>query len=859
MAFRILLTSLAMLAGILAAGAQLPVARLHSLSPAGGQIGSTFEISLSGADLDDVTDLLFSDTNVTAKAKILGETGLAEPNRFVVTISSNGLPGKCEARAVGRFGVSNPRFFVLGQFGEAAERENNHTATNAMEMTVGTTINAQADANAFDYFRFAATKGQRVLIECRARSIDSRMEPLMLLYDGTGRELEHARNRDFFVFDVPETGTNVLRVSDLLYRGGPDYFYRLTIHAGPRVEFVMPPSAPAGTTNKHIVYGWNLPGSTPATNMTIRGKSLDKLGLEIVAPGRAEAPLQGSPGALGIEGFNYHVKTGATVSEPVFIGLSSSPVFLETTNNDLGETAQTISLPCEMAGQLYPAGDQDWFAFDARKGDIYWLEIFSERLGAPTDPMFVVQRVTKSDKGEVKVSDVQESYDGEGNIGGQEFKTSSRDPVWRFEVKEDGAYRAQVRDLFNRTSAQPGSFYRLAIRKETPGFSLAILHSLPATKKEREVAPWTTVLRRGETLPLKVLAQRRDGFGGEIALSVENCPPEVTVSPAKIDTGKNSALLFLTAQANATNWGGLINVVGKGKHGSNDITRTAIEGTHVWRVEDYNSEAVPTRTSPDVALGTTPEPAPVIIAVAATNALEAVEGTKLQIPLTITRTGDFNEKLKLKLAGTQPLEASKELEADAKATNATFELNLGQAKLAPGTHVAYFQTQTKGKYSNNPDGAKAAELAAKEAETNATSLAADARKATEDVAASARAATEAEAAVKRAMENLAAARSAAEANTNDTKLTEALNDAEKTLGEVTAKGNSAAEAKAEAEKASAGLVAKSKVAEARKTALAARAKELSEKAKPKEVTVGVYSRPFEIKINAAPATATAKK
>jgi hypothetical protein len=340
---------------------------------------------------------------------------------------------------------------------------------------------------------------------------------------------------------------------------------------------------------------------------------------------------------------------------------------------------------------------------------------------------------------------------------------------------------------------------------------------------------------------------------------VENCPPEVTVSPAKIDTGKNSALLFLTAQANATNWGGLINVVGKGKHGSNDITRTAIEGTHVWRVEDYNSEAVPTRTSPDVALGTTPEPAPVIIAVAATNALEAVEGTKLQIPLTITRTGDFNEKLKLKLAGAQPLEASKELEADAKATNATFELNLGQAKLAPGTHVAYFHTQTKGKYSNNPDGAKAAELAAKEAETNATSLAADARKATEDVAASARAATEAEAAVKRAMENLAAARSAAEANTNDTKLTEALNDAEKTLGEVTAKGNSAAEAKAEAEKASAGLVAKSKVAEARKTALAARAKELSEKAKPKEVTVGVYSRPFEIKINAAPAKATAKK
>ncbi len=856
MAFRIFLTSLAMLAGILAAGAQLPVARLHSISPAGGQIGSTFEISISGADLDYVTDLLFSDTNVTAKAKILSETGLGEPNKFVVTISSNALPGKCEARAAGRFGVTNPRFFVLGQLGEVAERGNNHTATNAMDITIGTTINAQADANALDYFRFPTTKGQRVLIECRARSIDSRMEPLLLLYDGTGREIERARNRDFFVFDVPETGTNVLRVSDLLYRGGSDYFYRLTIHTGPRVEFVMPPSAPAGTTNKHRVYGWNLPGGTPATNMRVRGKPLDTLELEIVAPGRAEAQLHSAPAALGIEGFDYRVKTGgATVSDPVFIGLSSSPVFPEMVNNDRGETAQTISLPCEVAGLLYPAGDQDWFVFEGRKGDVYWLEILSERLGAPTDPMLVVQRITKSDKGEVKVSDVQESYDAEGNIGGQEFKTSSRDPAWRFEVKEDGTYRAEVRDLFNRTSAQPGNFYRLAVRKETPGFSLAVLHPLPPTKKEREVAPWTTVLRRGETLPLKVLAQRRDGFGGEIALSVENCPPEVTASPTKIEGGKNSTLLFLTARANATNWGGLIQVVGRGRHGSNEITRTAVEGAQVWRVEDYNTEALATRTSPDVVLGTTAEPAPVVIAVTATNTLEAVEGTKLKVPLAITRHGDFNEKLKLKLAGAQPLDSSKELEVDAKATNATFELDLGQAKLPPGTHFAYFQTQTKGKYSNNPDGAKAAELAAKEAETNATSLAADAKKATEVVGTSAKAVTEAEAAVKIALEKAATAKSAAEANTGDTRLAEALTEAEKALGEATARGKSAAEAKAEADKALADLAAKSKIAEARKTALAARARELSEKAKPREVTVGVYSRPFEIKINAGPATA----
>jgi hypothetical protein len=65
----------------------------------------------------------------------------------------------------------------------------------------------------------------------------------------------------------------------------------------------------------------------------------------------------------------------------------------------------------------------------------------------------------------------------------------------------------------------------------------------------------------------------------------------------------------------------------------------------------------------------------------------------------------------------------------------------------------------------------------------------------------------------------------------------------------------AGEAKVAAEKASTEAAAKAKTGEARKTALAAVAKELTEKAKPKEVTVAVYSRPFEIRVNPPPATA----
>jgi hypothetical protein len=843
------------LLGINLASAQLPVARLLTVSPAGGQIGTTFEVSVSGADLDELAELRFSDTNISAKPKLSPDSGLSEPNKFIVTITSNALPGFAEVRAIGRFGISNPRAFASGQLPEAGEKAGIQTPATAMDVTINSTINAQADANAVDHFRFAAKKGQRILIECRAKAIVSRMDPSMILYDSAGRELERARNEELIDFIAPDDGTNLLKVSDFLYRGGPEFFYRLTLHTGPRVDFVLPPSAVAGTTNKHMVYGRNLPGGAPAKGMALHGKPIEQLSIDIAAPVTAQLPTLAQPAALSVRGF-YHRLNGGPVSEPFFIALADAPVVLEQDNNDRAESAQKAALPCEYVGQLFPAGDHDWITFDAKKGEVYWLEMFSHRLGVPADPFFLVQRVTKNDKGEISITDLQEAYDSDTSIGGQEFKTSSFDPAWRFEVKDDGAYRVQVRDLFNRTSSDPEHVYRLAIRKETPDFQLAALPQLPGTKKEREVTPWNAVLRRGETVPVRVLALRRNGFSGDISLTAEGCPSDISVTSTKIDSGKNSALLFFTAAPGASNWSGNVKIVGKAKQGETEIVREAVAGTTLWRVEDYNTEATEARLTPTVTLAVAPETAPLLITVAATNALEATVGTKLPIPLTVTRNGDFTEKFKLKVAGAAALDAVKEVEIDGKATNAAFEIDLAQTKLAAGPYTLYFQTQAKGKYSNNPDGAKQADAVAKEAETNATHVAAEAKKASESLAAAAKAAMEADAAAKSAAEKLSAAKSAAEANAADEKLATARTDAEKAATEAAAKTKAATEAKDSAEKASAELAARAKSSEARKTALAARAKELADRAKPKELTISVYSRPFEIKVNPAPATAS---
>jgi hypothetical protein len=837
--------------------AQLPTARLSTISPPGGKVGTTFEIVVSGVDLDDATQLRFSTTNISATPKINETTGLTEANRFIVTIASNAPIGICDLRVAGRFGISNPRAFVIGQWAEAPEKSGNNALETATEIGLGSTINGQADANALDHFKFAARKGERVLIECAAEEIDSKMQASLLLCDLSGRELEQSRGGGLLDFTAAADGQYILKVHDFLYRGGAEYFYRLTVGTSPHIDFIFPPSGLSGTTNKYVVYGRNLPGATAVSNVLIQNKPLEQLTVEIVLPAKADAShglspdMLTRPAAAVVDGIEYRLTTPQGVSNPVLVSFATAPVIAEQDANDKPQSAQKISLPCEVVGQLYPGGDRDWVTFDAKKGEVYWVEVFSQRLGLPTDPFALIQRVSRNDKGEEQVSDVQELYDSEANIGGVEFKTTTFDPAARFEVKEDGTYRIQVRDLFNRTENNPRHIYRLSLRKETPDFQLVALPQAPATTKKdsKEVMLWTSLVRRGETIPIKVLAFRRDGFNGEIALSCEDLPAGVVAADTRIESGKNAGTLLLTAGDAAANWSGVVRIIGKAKIGETVMARAARGGMVSWNVGDYNVESVLSRITSDFAFAVCgEEPAPISIASSANKTWEATNGTKLKIPLAILRRGEFNDNLKLKAAGMAALDSLKELEVDGKATNVTLEIDLAQNKIPVGGHTFYLQTQAKGKYSNNPEGAKLAEAAAKEAEKAAADLAAEAKKAADSVAATDKAVKEAEAMAKAAAEKASTAKVVAEQNPSDEKCVAAKDAAEKETTEAAAKAKAAIEAKSAAEKAATDISARAKGAETRKAALTDRAKAAAERAKAREVTITVYSAPIQVKV-----------
>jgi hypothetical protein len=74
--------------------AQLPSPEIDTIFPPGGKVGTTFEVELTGKDLDELTGLRFTHPGITAQAVILPADEIwPEPRhdglKFTVRIADN--------------------------------------------------------------------------------------------------------------------------------------------------------------------------------------------------------------------------------------------------------------------------------------------------------------------------------------------------------------------------------------------------------------------------------------------------------------------------------------------------------------------------------------------------------------------------------------------------------------------------------------------------------------------------------------------------------------------------------------------------------------------------------------------------
>ncbi len=657
-----------MAASALAQQVTLPLPRLLTIMPMGGQAGTTVEVKITGENTEEISELLFSTPKMTAKP-VAGAEG-----KFIVTIAADTPVGVYDARVMSRLGVSAARAFSVNQLPEVMRTKANNSVETAMTLPMGTICNATMTKRSVDFYAFQGVKGKRVAVDCAASGIDSRLTPVLILADAKGSDLKVNRTGGLIDFTPPADGTYLIKVSDLTYQGGERLFYRLALQE---------------------VTGTGPAPSQPQTE-TVSAMSWPPAGLAATAK--------------------------ANETEP---------------NNQAGE-AQKITLPCDLAGSFFPAADVDTFEFTAKKGETWWVEVASERLGLNTDPFVLVQQV-KATGGKETLTDVAELYDiappmkvtSNGySYDGPPYDAGSPDVNGKFEIKEDGAYRLQVRDLFGGTRNDANNVYRLIVRQATPDFSLAAwaVH-MTLRNGDRASLSKPMALRAGETRAFEVVVQRRDGFDGEIEIAMENLPPGVSAAGLKIAKGKPYGHLILTASSDAKRGFSLATISGKATVNGAVVTRPVRVASMEWSVKDAKGEIPAPRLMADVPVSVSDsEQAPLTLATAENKVFEAKVGEMLKIPLKLTWRNEFNgTSIKVKAYG-EGFSAIKEFDIAIKAATHEAVIDLAALKIAPGDYTFAFQSLGICKYRYNPAAVPLAEAEQKKAAQLAATVAAEAKK-----------------------------------------------------------------------------------------------------------------------------------
>lgn len=600
------------------ARADLPSIRFDRLRPLGAAVGTSIEAEISGAELEDVNELLFDHPGLTAKP-------IAGKERwFTISIADDVPPGTYDVRLVGRWGVSNPRLFAVTRgLADVAEVEPNNDAEQAQRVAVNSAINGDVDGNGQDVFLFAAKQGQRIVIDCQAGKLDSMLDATMTLSNSSGTLL--AANSDYngrdplIDFIAPSAGDYLVTLHDLSYRGG--FPYRLILTDQPCVENVFPRVVPADKPVEVTLLGRNLgPNATPS-RLTLDGLPMDEHRQQLVPPADVHS--------LGAYRFQEHpsdhtvLPTAATCTLTGFqaetpfaasaipVMVVDAPSITEAEPNDDAEKPQPVSLPLVVSGRFDRPRDADWYEFEVEEKGQYAVEVYCERIAGRADAYVVVmddqgKRLTELDDFGHRMN----AFDGH-----------LRDPSGMVNLSEKRKYRVMVQDRYRRGGAR--YHYVLQVRKPEPDFYAAVIHS-------ENPGPAGTTIWQGGARYLDVVVHQSQGYNGPVTITAEGLPPGLHCAPT-ILLNNSRGTFVLWADQEAAEWTGAIKLFATGEREDGTFRREVRPYTKVWSQSGMNSSR-PTR---ELALAIRPS-APFAMQFPQ-EVVEVVAGEKTEVKLQLAR------------------------------------------------------------------------------------------------------------------------------------------------------------------------------------------------------------------------------
>jgi len=431
---------------------------------------------------------------------------LQEEVTLRITVRRDAPAGRRELRMISESSVSNSIWFYVGSFEEVRESEPNDRSAEDTLTTLPLVVNGQIMPGDNDIFRFAARKGQQIVISAAARdvipyladAVPGWFQAVLILQDSDGREVSYAdsfryRQDPVISFKIPTDGEYTVQIRDALYRGREDFVYRLTIGEVPFLTGIYPLGVRTNQTTTVELQGWNLsrrafdvsPG-TRRNYSSVHWESVPQEGFEDI-----QIPLQ----------------------------VDHLPVVSDHEPNDVPEQSQSISNRVVVNGRIDQPGDVDVYKLEA-SGRLV-IDVEARRHGSPLDSWL---SVTDSAGQEIALND---DYEDKSSA----LLTHHADSHLSLSLRSSEPRFIHLRDAQGKGGAE--FVYRMRVRP-------------PEADYELRVTPSTIVARPGSTVPVTVHVLRRDGFDQDIELNLVDPPLGFRLSGGVLPGNADHVQLTLT-------------------------------------------------------------------------------------------------------------------------------------------------------------------------------------------------------------------------------------------------------------------------------------------------------------------------
>jgi hypothetical protein len=522
------------------------------VAPVAVRRGTTSEVIVDcrTSTLHGAYKVLFGGSGVSAEVlptKTAKPTNPKSPHPVVqslklkVTVAADAAPGVREFRIASTVGLSSLGQLLVVDDPVVTELPGINIPEKAQAIPVPSVVCGRIEtAENVDFYKFAAKAGQHLTFEVNCARMEDKIhdlqkhaDPLIAIYDETGRELAGSDDGYFadpmLEFKVPKDGEYHVAVRDAKYDGDARWVYALSITDKPYVQQLFPLAANPGQ----------------AVNVEPVGSA------RLLQPSwKLTAPKE--PG-LHLATLAY--PGGQTNPAPMVV--TKLPLTTEIEPNDSPKNALRIACPGGVNGRIGARGDLDHFIFKAAKGKAIRLEIFARRFGT-------ILRSQLDSQIDIMTPD--------GKIIASNDDLHGKDAGLIFTPPVDGDFIVRVRDLNNKGG--DGFVYYLECDFARPDFTL-------------KCDPTKAMIGPGSRTAWYAQVTRLNGFTGPVKIELQGLPAGMSVNALTIPANMTQGCLVLSAAEDAKVDASIVTVVGTGEAKDEygkpvSLVRTAIAAEEIY-------------------------------------------------------------------------------------------------------------------------------------------------------------------------------------------------------------------------------------------------------------------------------------